>query len=419
MLSADSHTVKGNRGKEESKGKMKKRIVAMLIVVMVVAMSITGCGKEQPSQATGELYHGETTPPVSESAETAEAEDVRAEDTEVLQQTDERSIYEVASFVLEAYRNLDYEALKPYMVEDEYTELADAFKRIRSNEADTEFWKKTVGTMVYLEDSDTIVAKSIDYIICKWYMDCCAENAELPDRDAENFPVEYLDSIYEKYYADAKWEMVHMAAEIFVKERDGAFFFYPDHIGELLGCERLYYILDHTSSYGEYEFSQRLRSYLLLDSEACFSLGYEYIYESIPECDEFLSGDLDRMVAVLDTYITPETDGFYYEEYQYYYQDEANRAILQSVMNDRCELYRDLSDVVLFMRIDYDCLYPYDTISLAEGDRAFLQENGMEVVYCVHMFECPDLFWDNNFRMFSEIAGYAHKLGLVERYSRY
>lgn len=403
---------------------MKKRIVAMLIVVMVAAMSIVGCGKESPSQTGGELYSGETTPSVSETvdekvAEDEQGEDEQAEDTQMQEPADERSIYEHASFVLEAYKNLDVEALKPYMEEEEYTELADAFRRIRSNEADTEFWKNTVGTMVYLEDSDTIVSKSIEYIVCKWYMDCQAANAELPDSDAENFPVEYLDSIYENYYADAKWEMKHKASESFMKERDGELFFYPDHIGELIGCEKLYYILDHTSSYEEYAFSQRLRSYLLLNDAASFSLGYEYIYDSIPACEEFLSGDLDRMVAVIDTYEKPETSSFYYEEYQYYYQDETNRAILQGLVDDRCEIYRKLSSVVLFMRIDYDCMYPFTSISLAEGDQAFLKENGIEVVYCTHMFQCPELLWHTNFKMYSDIADYAYELGLLERYSRY
>ncbi len=398
---------------------MKKRIVSMLIVVMVVTMGMSGCVKTEPSQTGTKLYQGETTPSVSEAVEVTEAEDVQAEDTEMQQPADERSIYEHASFVLEAYKNLDCEALKAYMEEDEYTELADAFERIRSNEADAEFWKNTVGTMIYLEDSDTLVSRSIDYITCKWYMDCCASNAELPDSDAENFPVEYLDDIYENYYADAKWEMKHTASESFLKEKDDAFFFYPDHIGELIGCEKLYYILDHVFSYGEYEFSQSLRSYLLLNDAACFSLGYEYIYESIPECDEFLSGDLNRMVAVVDTYATPETGSFYYEQYQYYYQDETNRAILQAMMDDRCEIYRGLSSLLLFMRVDYDCLYPYRSLSMAEGDQAFLKENGIEVVYSVHMFECPDRLWESNFKMYSDITDYAYELGLVERYSRY
>mgnify|MGYP006317433507 FL=1 len=204
-----------------------------------------------------------------------------------------------------------------------------------------------------------------------------------------------------------------------MKERDGELFFYPDHIGELIGCEKLYYILDHTSSYEEYAFSQRLRSYLLLNDAASFSLGYEYIYDSIPACEEFLSGDLDRMVAVIDTYEKPETSSFYYEEYQYYYQDETNRAILQGLVDDRCEIYRELSNVVLFMRIDYDCMYPFTSISLAEGDQAFLKENGIEVVYCTHMFQCPELLWHTNFKMYSDIADYAYELGLLERYSRY
>jgi len=275
-----------------------------------------------------------------------------------------------------AFQELDIEGVKPYLSESDFEEISILFESIKEDEEDVAFWNNTIGTMIYFPDSDVLVRKSWDYIQAKWYTDCWKENAEIPGEDADEFPQEYLDDIYDRYYADAPYCTVYGFGEasMDISEETGSVICWKSGFTDALGIEG-FYILSSMKN---------LRAAIMMNNVSALGLGYEYIAEDIPGYEALLSKDIDQMIAILDEVVDPEKKDLYLDTYRNYYKNGETKEILQQFLDERCEIYRNLSNIIFFLPADMDKDF-YEVWNLTEENKAILKQMGVRAVSYTHL----------------------------------
>ena len=160
-----------------------------------------------------------------------------------------------------------------------------------------------------------------------------------------------------------------------------------------------------------------LYSALLLNNADCFSLGYNYILGDpeegvkIPDYEVLYGGDLSEFVKVVNKYDIEDESGLYMETFVTYYENEANRAIIQEYLDENCEIKRGLSEVAFFFPANFKEHYGY--YDLTEEDIHYIESLGIECVMVNYIFEFPKN-WGNNFSPYYELVQCVKYEGLLD-----
>lgn len=389
-----------------------KKVFRSVGISLLLIMALSACGSDSGAAGSGDgavvtedRETADTSQTVSdEAAEASDGEDGTSEDSAV---DPEQKRMECALYVFTAFQNMDAEALKPFLEESDYNNLAEGFGWIQDNPEDAEFWKQTVGTMRYFPESDVLIARSPEYVGAKWYTDCWKNNAEIPAEDSQDFPKEYLDEIYDTYYKDAPYTIINgFGNEIMSQDEEGNYLCYLFKMLPRMGYDELSGALrDHGNS-------AALRAAILLDCGNSYGLGYDYISDDIPGYEAILSKDLDGMIQIVDTGVELEENNTSARCYNDYYKDAQNQELLQQYLNDECEVYRELDQIHFYLPIDVDNTFPYSYV-LTENDKAELRQMNVRFVYSSLMSSFPDNF-DNNFTPYYDLVEFARYQGIVE-----
>lgn len=256
---------------------MKKKLLITLIT-LTAALTITACGNSVDKDEKQTNNVNKTDKLITE--DTADTDDEgtsknisNTTDRDLLDLSKDEQKKEIrrhTAIIVEAIKNLDYDTLALYLRDDKIEGAREGIERLKNNPEDVDFWNKTVGTMIYFEDSDVLLYKSVDYTMSAWYTDCWKNNADIPEDSSKDFSDEYLEEIYNKYYAEAPYEAICKASDSLrvLIEDDGSVSFYP------LFHDELREIIDSiTTDY------TNMKAAILLTEENCFSLGYEYIMD--------------------------------------------------------------------------------------------------------------------------------------------
>ena len=314
----------------------------------------------------------------------------------------------MAATVLEGYKRLDADALAPFLSDSEYEKVKVVFSFIKNSPEDRAFWDNTVGNVIYLEGYDLLLVKSIKCIEAKWYTDVWMNNEIIPANASKDFPVEYLDAIYDKYYDAAPYEISYNTARyMFYWDNDDSLSIALDTIPIFLGCERLQYLFTNY----EYYTPSALRSAILLNSTENYSLGFDYIANDIPLYEDLLSKDLDKFMEIVSDIEQEEEKGYYYHIYENYYKNEQNRALLQKFINEECEVLRNVSDVVICLPVDVYTVDPYNYFIKDEGKKALSQMDKRMITF-LHISEASDYY--DIFSEYVELLYRAFDMGIVE-----
>lgn len=388
-----------------------KKMVRVFAAGLILTMALTACGGEPGSQSAGGQTVGAQGNPGGgqngdslggsgggQAAGAQEDSELSPEEMIMAKKIEATTIF------FKAFQDLDAEAAKPYLMESDYEEIVDVFNRIKANEEDVEIWNKTIGAMIYLPDSDMLIRKSWDYIQAKWYTDCWRENVEIPGDAADEFPKEYLDEIFERYYEDAPYCTVTKFADhvMYVSEDAEIQECIEREFRESLGIES-FYRLSHVED---------LRAAVMMKGVGTLGLGYEYIEEKTPGYEVLLSKDIDQWIVIMDEVISSAEKSPVLDIYTDYYKNEETKEILQKFLNEQCEVYRDLGRVVFFFPVDVDKDY-FQTRGLTEEDRMLLKQMNLRLVAKESISDFPDDL-DKHISIFYDLVSQAKDLGLVK-----
>lgn len=304
-----------------------------------------------------------------------------------------------AAVILEAFQNLDEEALKPFLNEKDYTEVAAAFAAIKEVPEDVEVWNRTIGTMIYLPGSDVLIGKCCDYVTAKWYTDCWKNKEEFPADESVGFPKEYLDAIYNNYYKDAPYRMLMFNFSKIVNIHEDGSLCYTSSLSDALDIDFEFY---------DYK-PEELRATVLLNREEYFHFGYEYIAEDIPEYEVLMSKDLDKMLEIVEG--CPDWENMR-NRYQDYLMNTDARAAIQTFFNEECEVYRDVSKIMFYFPVDVDKVSFYRYLFTEEDKGTIRQLEEGFVHWGGFIGKFPENL-HNNFP-YSELVEYAKDFGIVE-----
>lgn len=391
---------------------MRKKFIVAIFMIML-AVGVTACGASNGqgvSSGTSEVQ--ESVNGNKESADNSEVsekgESSTASESEKKELTEEEEKVlrcQTTDIILKAYQNLDPEPIKPFVEEETYEKICAGMEKIKGDSEKLELWNNTVGTMIYFPDSDFLLAKSIEYTYYAWYTDCWRENKEIPADDSAEFSNEYLNEIYNNYYKDAPYVGEWNFSKVFKVSitSEGVAKFYPQMNGNNEESEAM--VTAVSDKYAN------MHAEVLLGAEEYFGLGYDYIEEDIPDYEAFLSKDLNAIMQVVEASDVIDLDNTMSSSahcYKAYYQDEANRAVLQQFLNDECEMFRSVSSILLVMPPNTSKTFPFN--ALTDADRAAMEEMDLKLA------TTSKLIWFNksNFVMLSDLAEVAIDLGLIE-----
>lgn len=386
---------------------MKKKL-ALLILVALLTNLIAGCAKND----SGKTPDQKETVPVTENRDvettegqnsTAPEQDTKEEDPEdgirkngelpeSVDDLTEEELYHYIGVIFKAIQELDLETLTLYGTSE--VDLKD-YRAIAESE-DAYFWYEITGNMMYFEEEDILVYKDPVYLFSKWYMESDASHVESVDETA-NIPNEEVLEAYNLYYEECPYVATHLKYDVDFRIEDG---FLKCNIGDFLD--------DVTASvnYMTDLYDNFLFGPLLMGNQNCLRFGYEYITSTLPEYEEFLSLDLDRICAVIDGMDTSEidTESQYYQTYLTYYADEASRQIIQEYLDKNCFAVRDLSEVYIYKTADYNTDTPLSHMN--DADKGVLSDYNVYTRKGIQGF-------NNGFTFFYELAKYLKDNGVL------
>ncbi|MGN0537152.1 MAG: hypothetical protein ACI4M3_04155 [Acutalibacteraceae bacterium] len=360
-----------------------KKMTAMLLAAALSLTFLTACGDNKPTSGT-ESKASEVSTEKGEDKESSLAEN-SGTDGELMLDADDLTDEQIAKFaeiLFTAVQKLDVETLKMYTEKDD--NVIEVLSEIAATPQYKDLWEKTVGKMIYLPKSSILLAKSPQWLFCKWYTLKAEENAEIPD-SVSKLTLDEVNDFYNKYYDECPYIAAHID-DITIKpdnDETGRLVFDIEHILESVWLERISeynYLPQYTGdNYGTYLFGD----------EDSLSLGYDYIAteDKIPDYKDFLAMNLDKFVEVVESVgeIKGSDTSIFYEYYEKYYKDEKNRAIIQKWLNENCVAMRDLSSVTYFYKADLDCDFPVYLIKDEEKELV----KDLDIVCKSVMYEFP------------------------------
>lgn len=238
-----------------------------------------------------------------------------------------------------------------------------------------------------------------------WYTDCWKNNADIPEDSSKDFSDEYLEEIYNKYYAEAPYEAICKASDSLrvLIEDDGSVSFYP------LFHDELREIIDSiTTDY------TNMKAAILLTEENCFSLGYEYIMDpsNNPDYELFMNKDLDAIMnrAVELGVVDLESTRSKSRAYKNYFMEEANKIAIQDFLNNQCTVLRDLHYIRIFAPVNIEKTFPFYV--LTREDKETLRNMNLNLVHVISFssFNADE----NDFMFFNDLSDSAIENGIVD-----
>lgn len=391
---------------------MKKKLLITLIT-LTAALTITACGNSVDKDEKQTNNVNKTDKLITE--DTADTDDEgtsknisNTTDRDLLDLSKDEQKKEIrrhTAIIVEAIKNLDYDTLALYLRDDKIEGAREGIERLKNNPEDVDFWNKTVGTMIYFEDSDVLLYKSVDYTMSAWYTDCWKNNADIPEDSSKDFSDEYLEEIYNKYYAEAPYEAICKASDSLrvLIEDDGSVSFYP------LFHDELREIIDSiTTDY------TNMKAAILLTEENCFSLGYEYIMDpsNNPDYELFMNKDLDAIMnrAVELGVVDLESTRSKSRAYKNYFMEEANKIAIQDFLNNQCTVLRDLHYIRIFAPVNIEKTFPFYV--LTREDKETLRNMNLNLVHVISFssFNADE----NDFMFFNDLSDSAIENGIVD-----
>lgn len=390
---------------------MKKKLTLLILMALLTNL-IAGCAKS----GSGKTPDTKETVPVTENREieTTEGQNKGEPETkevpddgirkngelpESVDDLSEEELYHYIGVIFKAIQELDLETLTLYGTSE--VDLKD-YSAIAESE-DAWFWYEIMGNMMYFEDEDILVYKDPVYLFSKWYMESDASHVESVDETA-NIPNEEALEAYNLYYEECPYVATHLKYDVDFRIEDG---FLKCNIGDFLD--------DVTASvnYMTDLYDNFLFGPLLMGNQNCLRFGYEYITDTLPEYEELLSLDLDRICAVIDGMDTSAIDtesleSLYYQTYLTYYADEANRQIIQEYLDKNCFAVRDLSEVHIYKTVDYNTDTPLSHMNNA--DKEVLSDYNVYTRKGISNFTQG---FNNGFAFFYELAKYLKDNGAL------
>lgn len=295
---------------------MKKRILA-LILVCVTMISLAACEKNkndivEPTADNTEITNPTTTPtenPDTEPEATTPEAQMRENGNfpSVDELTDAEKKYlqvELYDQVLQAAIDLDMETLRKYTK----SQYLYGFEQIFANPEFKDMYKKTIGTYIYLPESEYIVAKDTTYVFAKWHTDLHINKMDIP-KDITDITMEQANNIYENYYKDAPYNGFDFERNSFaVSIEDGYVYYNTDLMfNDILdvNLSSLYPTRGYGNPYVEFVFNDEADNLdtpysTLKDEQALLETMYNFDIDKLHELfgnQEGMMTSLKRKVA--------------------------------------------------------------------------------------------------------------------------
>lgn len=432
---------------------MKKKLFSRMTVLAVAVTMLVGCGGNDSGNATDnsgsgsviesrtdneaveDVVSGETT--VNEEADSAENVDEALTDTGALAEQDISEVTDVLQYIIdhegkvplgatkdnlkysdisklwvmvfEAIQNLDAEALKPYVTEENYNMCAEGFAKVKADQTASELWANTIGKLVYYPEAKVIVGVDIEAVLAMWYTDMAKNNAEMPVEDTDDLSVEQLMNIYNEYFVNAPYSFNRIMEPKVNIQEDGRIAVSVDTVIDNFYDESLKVILNPiTRSHRDLPFDYYR---VIMEREESLALGYDYIKDEFENFEALYAMDLDAFVTVTQGIEDKYKDGSFWKTFEKYYLDETNRAIMEKYLTESCLVYRDLGNLVVFIPASFN---EFPGRTLKGEEKAAFEALGVPVYFKQRILAYPENF-NNNFSAYATFADYAKAEGLVEK----
>ncbi len=319
----------------------------------------------------------------------------------------------IANILVEGFKNLDAESMKPFIDEKDYNLYKKYFDSVLADEEACNLWKDTIGRLIYYPDSQVCVLKNIDWVYKAWYTDCYRNNEVIPESDASSFSKEYLMNIYDKYYDEAPYTVKTAIGRCYDYEiEDGYLKIDMTDFLDEIGYAKLNDIFKSNSA----EDMCFDYSIVIMGKVESLSLGYDYICgdenpeNNIYNIDAFLDKDIDTIVDMTKDIDDKYKDGIYWAWFNTYYLDEENRSKVKEFIDENCFFLRGLGDVTMWRPSDYD-FGPLKNLN--ERDKADLQARNLNILESDTARQYPG-FFKNNFSMFYDVVELMKYKGLFD-----
>lgn len=393
---------------------MKKKLSLLLVLSLIFSLLLVGCGNNSKnnSKDTTKKEHTSSTKDSGEKGEsTSDKSSTKTEITESkgpeeeyvdkdylanyiiehqgeipegITEDDVRNadLGNLIYMFVESIKDLDADNLQPYISERDYKNYSAYFSYVKDDEESVKLWKDTIGLIIYYPDSDILIGKDVNYVEAKWYTDCYLEEVEIPGGDADEFPMDYLLEIYEKYYLDAPYT-AGKGADYKLEVIDGKVVFDIEDIFDSIGYEDL----NDLCHYNPWSDSLMRFSYdtVFMGYGIGYSLGYNYIEDQTSnratreDYIAFINKDLDYLIKKAEPYAAANDDGgnFYINAYYEYFDNGVNKDLIQRYIDDECEIFITVSDAVLYAPLSTN-LYPLS--HMTDAEKADLESKNLRLV---------------------------------------
>lgn len=205
---------------------MRKRVVSVLLS-LVMAFSLAACDAETTGMSEDASKQNANSGNVGTSVEDDKAGETVVEPNaervsrpkDVTATEEENLTYEEktawTAYLIDAYQNLDFDVMEEFLLPTDADHF-EGMKRAMEKEENVEFFKKTVGQMIYFPEYDVLVYKDPYYFLAKAYEEYHADTSQIGlrqtnEEDEEQWgnwcdiTLEFANEIYDKYWDEAPY----------------------------------------------------------------------------------------------------------------------------------------------------------------------------------------------------------------------
>jgi hypothetical protein len=390
-----------------------KKISKILILTLLVSL-LAGCGnndKEPTEQIESETISTESTSDDTQEVETDEIV-TDSEETTTENKEDENTIRENGTFkdddslnenekkhykniIINAVINLDMEVLKEYLSESDY----DAFEEINEHPDYKKMYQNTIGKIIYLEDSDKVLAINVNQAASSWYTECWKNNAELPKK-VSDLTCEEINDIYEKHYKNSGYIMSNIEKrDLKYKFKEGKLIYDVDEIFSCVGYPDIHEKL--APGWNEYE---NYCNYIFGDSTNLYTNnGYEIINKDndFPDWEMYFLPTLDEFIKYYESDANAENadkEGIFYKHFKAYIIDGPQKDIIENWIKENVLFLRNDSYVLCLMKVNSLNTNTYPYYTLTDEEKELIKDLPLYVYDNIFDFTQPEdklnIFYD-------------------------